>query len=247
MRKTALARLLVHPAAAIVLLACAGGTSVAAAAQGSAPSANLAKSVAASFRRISSDPDFVEIKNGPAVQVALRYATTNNFTHTNLYGGFHRAYLRRLAAQKFDTATAILEQEHPGWKFLIWDALRPRAVQWVFWNHVKGTPREKERYVANPATGSIHNFGCALDLTLIDEHARPLDMGTDFDDFSAAAEPELEQALLRKGRLTPAQIANRRILRGIMTRAGFIQLPQEWWHYDALPAHVVKSRYKIVE
>lgn len=247
MRKTAVARLLAHPAAAVVLLACAGGTPVAAAAQNPSVSVNLAKSVAASFRRISSDPDFVEIRNGPAVKVALRYATTNNFTHTDLYGGFHRAYLRRSAAGKFAAAVAILEREHPGWKFLIWDALRPRAVQWVFWNHVKGTPREKARYVANPATGSIHNFGCALDLALIDGHGQPLDMGTDFDDFSRAAEPEAEQTLLRKGQLTPAQIANRRILRSIMTRAGFIQLPQEWWHYDALPASVVRSRYKIVE
>ena len=247
MRKTTLARLLARPAAATVLLACSGGISMTAVVQNPPASADLAQSVAASFRRISADPDFVEIKNGPAVQVDLRYATTNNFTHTNLYGDFHRAYLRRVAAEKFETAEAILEREHPGWKFLIWDALRPRSVQWVFWNRVPGTPREKERYVANPASGSIHNFGCALDLTLVDEHGKPLDMGTDFDDFSQAAEPDREQVMLKKGRLTPAQIANRLILRKVMTRAGFIQLQQEWWHYDALPAHVVKARYKIVE
>jgi D-alanyl-D-alanine dipeptidase len=198
-----------------------------------------------SLQHVVSDPDFVEIKDGPAVRLDLRYATTNNFTHTDLYGGFQRTFLRREGAAKFEQAQAILQREHPGWKFLIWDALRPRSVQREFWKRVVGTPQEK--YVANPDPGSIHNFGLAIDLTLIDAHGVPLDMGTDFDDFSQAAEPLAEQALLASGRLTAAQLANRMILRDVMTRAGFIQLPEEWWHYDALPAAIAKTQFSIVE
>jgi D-alanyl-D-alanine dipeptidase len=198
-----------------------------------------------SLQHVVSDPDFVEITDGPAVQLDLRYATTNNFTHTDLYGGFHRTFLRREGAAKFSEAQAILAREHPGWKFLIWDALRPRSVQREFWKRVVGTPQEK--YVANPDPGSIHNFGLAIDLTLIDDQGVPIDMGTDFDDFSKAAEPLAEQDLLKSGRLTPAQLANRMILRDIMTRAGFIQLPEEWWHYDALPGAIAKTRFSIVE
>jgi len=198
-----------------------------------------------SLQHVISDPAFVEIKDGPAIRLDLRYATTNNFTHTDLYGGFARTFLRREAAAKFADAQAILRREHPGWKFLIWDALRPRSVQREFWKRVVGTPQEK--YVANPDPGSIHNFGLAIDLTLIDAHGAPLDMGTDFDDFSKAAEPLAEQDLLKSGRLTAAQLANRMILRDIMTRAGFIQLPEEWWHYDAFPAAIAKTRFAIVE
>jgi D-alanyl-D-alanine dipeptidase len=200
---------------------------------------------ARSLREVAANPDYVEIRNGAGVRVALRYATTDNFTHANLYGGFRHAFLHREAARKLDAAIAILEREHPGWRLVIWDALRPRSVQRLFWDRVKGTPKQK--YVADPGPGSIHNFGFAVDLTLADASRRPLDMGTDFDDFSPAAEPQLESGLLAQGRLTRSQVANRLILRDIMTRAGFVQLPEEWWHYDALPGGEVRARYRIVE
>jgi D-alanyl-D-alanine dipeptidase len=198
-----------------------------------------------SLRAVEADPDFVRIKDGPGVKVALRYATPDNFMHADLYGAFDRAYLRRLAASKFARAVALLRREHPGWRFLIWDALRPRSVQRLFWAQVVGTPRQK--YVGDPDRGSIHNFGLALDLTLEDAAGQPLDMGTGFDDFTPLAEPDQEAELVRSGRLTAAQEANRLILRGLMTRAGFHTIPEEWWHFDALPIAEVKARFKIVE
>lgn len=72
-------------------------------------------------------------------------------------------------------------------------------------------------------------------------------MGTPFDDFTPLAEPRLEQAFLAAGRLTAAQIANRLVLRTVMEDAGFLHLPIEWWHFDALPAEQVRQSYALVE
>jgi D-alanyl-D-alanine dipeptidase len=128
---------------------------------------------------------------------------------------------------------------------VIYDALRPRSVQYVLWDKVKGTDRQK--YVANPQHGSIHNFGFAVDVSILDENGKALDMGTPFDDFTALAQPRLEQAFLKAGKLTRQQLDNRLLLRKVMEDAGFIQLPVEWWHYDALPREKVMSEFEIVE
>lgn len=198
-----------------------------------------------SLQAIAHDPGFVEVKDGPGVAVSLRYATTDNLAHADVYGAFTHAYLRKTGAAELARAVAILGREHPGWKLLIWDALRPRSVQRIFWARVVGTPQQP--YVANPDRGSIHNFGLAVDLTLLDADGHELDMGTGFDNFTDAARTDHEAALVAAGRLTPAEGANRLILRGVMTRAGFHTIPEEWWHFDALPPAVVRARYKIVE
>jgi D-alanyl-D-alanine dipeptidase len=198
-----------------------------------------------SLEAVARDPGFVEIAPGPEVAVDLRYATTDNFVHADLYGDFHRAYLRTAGAAELARAEALLAKEHPGWKFVIWDALRPRSVQRLFWARVVGTAQQK--YVANPATGSIHNFGLAIDLTLEDENGRLLDMGTGFDNFTPLAQIDDEAGLVRAGKLTQAQVANRLILRSLMTRAGFHTISEEWWHFDALPPAEVKAGYRIVE
>ena len=69
-------------------------------------------------------------------------------------------------------------------------------------------------------------------------------MGTEFDDFSERAEPRYEMKLLRDGTLSRAQYEHRLILRSIMKRAGFHQLQREWWHFEALPEHVVRAKYR---
>jgi D-alanyl-D-alanine dipeptidase len=198
-----------------------------------------------SLQAIAHDPNFVEIKDGPGGQVSLRYATTDNFVHSDVYGAFSRAYLRRAGAAEFAKAVAILEREHPGWKLLVWDALRPRSVQRIFWAKVVSTPQQD--YVANPDSGSIHNFGLAVDVTLLDADDHQLDMGTGFDNFTDAARTDNEDALVTSGRLSQVEKANRLILRGLMTRAGFHTIPEEWWHFDALPVAEVRAIYKIVE
>jgi D-alanyl-D-alanine dipeptidase len=194
---------------------------------------------------VGKSADYVEIMNSDAIALDLRYATTNNFTSQNLYGVYNRAFLHKLAAGKLNKAAVNLRAAHPGYKLVIFDALRPRSVQYLLWKHVKGTDQQK--YVANPKSGSIHNFGFALDLSIIDDTGKELDMGTPFDAFFPLAQPRLEVKFLESGKLTKQQLDNRLLLRKVMEDAGFIQLPLEWWHYDALPRDEVMRSYSIVE
>jgi zinc D-Ala-D-Ala dipeptidase len=173
--------------------------------------------------RAQTKSDFVDISTIPGVRIDLRYATTNNFVGTNVYGSFHTAYLHRKAADKLRKAAELLQQERPGWSLLVLDALRPRSVQRIFWAKVKGTPAQM--YVADPDQGSIHNYGFAVDITLADANGKEVDMGTPHDSFDSLAQPQLEERYLAAGRLTHEQEANRLALRKAMTGAGFIQLP----------------------
>jgi zinc D-Ala-D-Ala dipeptidase len=188
---------------------------------------------------------FQEIHPSAQLLVDLRYGGTNNFVGKNMYGDYGTVFLHETAAVKLHKAEALLAQENKSWKLLILDALRPRAVQRVLWDRVKGTPQEI--YVVDPEKGSNHNFGFAVDLTLADEHGRELDMGTLFDSFEERAQPRHEERLLSSGALKEDQVARRRVLRRVMESAGFIQLPHEWWHYDALPREEVRARFSIVE
>ncbi len=189
--------------------------------------------------------DFHEVTAQDGVVLDLRYATTNNFTGKNLYGPFNRLFLHRRAYDKLKAAIALLKHQHPSYKFVIFDGTRPRSVQYQLWEKVAGTPQEK--YVADPKKGSIHNFGLALDLSVVDEKGRELDMGTPFDSFAPLAEPALEKQNLSDGKLTSSQLANRMVLRNAMEEAGFKVLPEEWWHFEALPAELVRRQFTIVE
>ncbi len=189
--------------------------------------------------------EFVKVEESKNVKILLKYATPDNFMQENLYGEFNACYLHKDAFIKFQKAVENLKEAKPDCNFILYDCLRPRSIQRKLWAKVKGT--SKEPYVANPDTGSIHNFGFALDLSLLDENGNALDMGTEFDNFTALAEPIKEEAFLKSGRLTQIQLGNRKVLRNIMLKSGFEQRPNEWWHYDALPAKFVKKRYKIIE
>ena len=204
-----------------------------------------AASVQESLQYVSGSKDYVAITASNGLVIDLRYATPNNFVGQNMYGVFNRAFLHRIAAEKLEQAVRNLRSIDPKYKLVVFDALRPRSVQYLLWNKVRGTAQE--RYVANPKGGSIHNFGLALDVSILDENGKELDMGTPFDDFTPLAEPRLEQEFLKAGKLTELQIKNRQLLRNVMERSGFIALPVEWWHFDALPAAEVKTRYRIVE
>lgn len=216
--------------ALFLALLCAG-------AQAATPAESLA------FVRASSE--YVEIADSSGIAVDLRYASTNNFTGQNLYGVFNHAYLHRIAAEKLDSAAAALHEIHPDYKLLILDALRPRSVQRLLWSRVKGT--DKQKYVADPRTGSTHNYGFAVDITIVDDSGRELDMGTPYDAFTPLAQPVLETKFLALGKLTGQQEQNRLLLRRVMAYAGFIQLPLEWWHFDALPREEVRKRFPVVE
>jgi D-alanyl-D-alanine dipeptidase len=194
---------------------------------------------------LAHDPGYSDISDVPNVHVDLRYASENNFLKKNLYGNFRRCFLERTAAEKLRQAARDLNMIMPGWKLLVFDCLRPRSLQRKLFAAVEGTPRQP--YVANPRGGSIHNFGLAVDLSLEDEHGHEVDMGTQFDDFTPLAQPAQESKSLASGKLSREQLEHRLLLRKIMTGAGFIQLPIEWWHYDALPKDQVRKNFRIVE
>ncbi len=203
------------------------------------------ESIIQSIRFLSNNRDFVELHEGDGLRIDLRYASRNNFVGHDMYGPFRQAFLHRIAAAKLSDAFRFLRQEQPTYGFIIYDALRPRSVQRILWEHVRGT--ENEMYIANPENGSLHNFGFAVDLSIIDGSGQELDMGAGYDDFRPIAQPRLEEKFASDGSLSPAQIENRQILRRAMEKAGFTQLPHEWWHFDAMPRASVREQYQIVE
>jgi len=101
-------------------------------------------------------------------------------------------------------------------------------------------------YLANPERGSIHSFGMALDLTILDAEGRELDMGTGFDDLTERSHPKLEPVLLARGEITLEQIANRQLLRDAMAQAGFHGISTEWWHYDCGDRNVVRETFSRI-
>lgn len=201
--------------------------------------------VAESIKALETNPEFVDISQWAGVKLDLRYASENNFLKKNLYGPLNRCFLHKKAADMLAESIKLLEKRRPDLKFLIFDCLRPRSVQKALWDSV--TRSDREKYVADPAKGSIHNYGLAVDLSLCDSAGRALDMGTEFDDFSPASEPILEEKLLKNGHLKKEQVENRKILRSVMTEVGFSQLASEWWHFDALPKEQVRKSFKIIE
>lgn len=191
------------------------------------------------------DPNYLELSGLSNVVIDLKYASSDNFMREDLYGPFKKAFLHRDAAIKFTKACELLAFVKPRWSFVIYDALRPRSVQWKMWAKVEGTP--DERYIADPRLGSPHNYGMALDIGLLDEDGKTVDMGAGFDEFSEGSETRLEERFLKEGRLTAGQIANRKVLRDCMTGAGFLQLPYEWWHCNAFPEDEIRANYRMVE
>jgi D-alanyl-D-alanine dipeptidase len=183
----------------------------------------------------------------PSLIIDLRYSTTDNFTGMDVYGPFEEAFMQPEPAQMLAQANAYLKETHPDHTLYIYDAVRPRSVQRILWDTLDMPVEQKNNYVADPDIGSIHNFGAAVDLTIAGPDGKPVDMGTDFDYFGELAYPIHEERMLEEGRLTEEQVANRRLLREVMTRAGFSTINSEWWHFNAMSREEAASRYGIVE
>jgi len=179
------------------------------------------------------------------IRVHLAYSNRDNFLHEDVYGDLEECYLRREVVKMLTTAQMLLEEKRKGYQLIVYDCLRPRSVQYKMWRLVKGTG--EEAYVADPEKGSIHNFGAAVDVSIVDQAGNLLDMGTPFDYFGDLAQPRYEDRFLKEGALTKKQIENRRLLRTVMEEAGFQTIPEEWWHFNAFSLEEVKGRYTIVE
>lgn len=179
------------------------------------------------------------------IRVDLKYATTDNFTKEILYDDLSEAYLHPIAARKLAKAQQLLKKIDPNLSLLIYDAGRPMSVQKKMYKVVQNTPYSE--YVADPAKTGMHNYGMAVDLTICDFDGSALDMGTPFDFFGKAAGINNEEQLLNEGLLTREQINNRKLLRRVMTEAGFITIRGEWWHFNAGSRTEAKSNTKLIE
>ncbi|WP_229236017.1 M15 family metallopeptidase [Dyadobacter tibetensis] len=188
-------------------------------------------------------------KIDPSILVELKYSTTDNFVKKDVYGALTKAYLQPEMAKRLAKASKMLQEQHAGYRLLIYDAARPNSVQYQLWDALDGLKipeGSKSQYVANPKSGSNHNFGCAVDLTVVDAKGKPLDMGTDYDYFGPLAYPRSEQEMLRQGKLNSQQITNRKILRGVMTKSGFTVNTTEWWHFDGMSKKQARATYGMI-
>ena len=154
----------------------------------------------------------------PGIRLDLRYATANNFMHRPLYKE-SRCLLRAIVAKQLSDVQADLEAIGLGLK--VYDCYRPLSVQKQMWKLLPDN-----RYVADPAYGSRHNRGSAVDLTLVDRDGRELTMPTAFDNFT-------ERAAIHYDGASVEAKQNRQQLQEAMTKRGFTLLPTEWWHFDA--------------
>lgn len=164
--------------------------------------------------------NLIEIKKiNPTIKLDIRYATANNFTGKVIYPSA-RCFLEKEVAKALDAVQKELNSMGYGLK--IFDGYRPLSVQKIFW---KIYPDEK--YVANPAKGSKHNRGTAVDLTLIDtKSGKELKMPSEFDEFSSRA----NRNYTKMENVTAKH--NCKLLEFVMEKHGFIGLTSEWWHFD---------------
>lgn len=166
----------------------------------------------------SSQAKLVNIQSvNPAIKLDIRYATANNFTKQQLYRQA-RCLLRPNVANQLSQVQTDLKAQ--GLSLKVYDCYRPLSVQKMMWKIVPD-----DRYVANPARGSRHNRGSAVDVTLVDKSGKELEMPTGFDDFSDRAHRDYNT-------LSKAAKKNRQKLETAMVRRGFVPLPTEWWHFD---------------
>ncbi len=173
-----------------------------------------------------ADTTLVNLKDfTSSVKYDMRYATDNNFLSNKVYD-CAECYLR------YKTVKGILKSVERaalnGYQLVIFDCYRPIKVQKEMWKIIINP-----KYVADPAKGSIHNRGGAVDLSLANDRGELIDMGTDFDHFGKEASHSYKNLL-------PTQISNRKILLDIMNTGGFEKLESEWWHYNLKGANEFK-------
>ena len=166
-------------------------------------------------------PDLVElVKLDPTIRLDIRYATKNNFLGKKVYKE-SRAFLQRPAAEALARVNQKLRPK--GYGLVVFDGYRPWSVTKAFWD---ATPPDKKIFVADPARGSRHNRGCAVDLSLFDlKTGQTVKMPSEYDEMTERSHINYECS-------TDSAEFYRELLRSAMTSEGFNVYEPEWWHYD---------------
>lgn len=184
----------------------------------------------------------------PTIHVHLRYADTNNLLKQDFYDGLKNAYLNCDAAIMLANAQYYLKQMRPDLSLLVLDAARPNHIQQLMWDSLKMSDQKKEMYLSPPEETSLHNYGCAVDVTLVDLiTGKELDMGGEYDYFGAISHTVLEDEFLKSGKLSAKAYANRQVLRNAMKRAGFYPIKREWWHFSICTKKEAAKKYKLIK
>ena len=203
----------------LLLAAAIGCASTPAAAPPPSPASSTPPVEKGEFRK----PDLVELVTlDPTIHLDIRYATPNNFTKRPVYTQA-RAFLERPAAEAVVRAHRALASQ--GYGIVVFDGYRPWSVTKLFWDIVTQADRDRG-FVADPAKGSKHNRGCAVDLSLyVLATGEEADMPSTYDEFSDRASPKYVGG-------PPELLARRQLLRAAMEKEGFEVDPGEWWHYN---------------
>ena len=199
-----------------------------------------------------------------SILVELKYSTEDNFVGVDMYGDLERAYLECDFARRVVEAQRILQSRYPQYTLLIYDATRPISVQRHMRKVVEGTALES--FVADGSRGGRHNYGVAVDLTIATLDGVPLDMGTPFDDLTAASSvkgtPDTDELQTRmyviytqyameqvtKGVISLEAANNRLLLIEVMGEVGLLPYRREWWHFEEiLSMSETREKYELLD
>lgn len=167
------------------------------------------------------EADLIELKKlSRSIKLDIRYATSDNFVGRPVYPEA-RAFLQRPAAEALVRVHKQLKEKKLG--IMVFDAYRPWTITKLFWDVVR---EDQRKFVADPAKGSKHNRGCAVDITIYDRRTgKPVPMPSGYDEFTERASPDYTGG-------TDEERANRDLLRTLMEAEGFTVNDSEWWHFD---------------
>ena len=173
-----------------------------------------------------------------SILVSLMYARSDNFTGKLLYNDLREAYLHKDAIAPLLKAQRLLHEVHPDYNLIIFDAARPMHVQQQMWDVVKGT--RQQIYVSNPARGGgLHNYGLAVDISIVNTQGDTIPMGTKVDHLGREAHTDYTA-------ISPEALQNRRLLIHVMREASFRSLPTEWWHFSLVSRNEARQKYKVI-
>lgn len=196
------------------------------------------------------DVGLVRVKDlVPEIVVSLMYSGSDNFMGKDVYGTLSDAYLHPRFTERLRKAQELLSKEKgASYALIIYDAARPLSVQRAMWNTVKDTPSRV--YVASPYRGGgRHNYGLAVDLSIIDTSTgEVLDMGSPVDHFGRASHIGSEGQLEKESLITREARENRAYFHSLMKRVGLRPIRKEWWHLEEnMPISKVRSDHRLLD